>query len=352
MRIAVYSIAKNEEQFVKRWALSAADADYRLILDTGSTDNTMSLAKYMGVTVYSKVFTPWRFDDARNYALSFLPDDIDMCIALDMDEVLVPGWRQHLEKISPETTRPRYKYIWSWNDDGSEGLVYAGDKIHSRRGYKWKHPVHEVLKPTGVEVPEWITDLVIEHHPDNTKSRSQYFSLLKLAVAEDPKDDRNRFYLGREHFFVKNYAEAEEQFREHLKLSKWAPERAASCRFLAVATGNKHEWLFKAISEDPSRRESWVDLAMLFYNEKDWGGCYWASKKALSIVEKPLDYLCEAYAWGYLAYDLGAVAAYNLTLYAEAEALGTDALSKSPDDKRLAANLEFYKQKNSPQNLG
>jgi len=44
MRIAVYTIAKNEEQFVQRWAESTADADHRLILDTGSTDNTLHLA--------------------------------------------------------------------------------------------------------------------------------------------------------------------------------------------------------------------------------------------------------------------------------------------------------------------
>ena len=40
MRIAVYTIAKNEEAFVQRWFDSAKEADHLLILDTGSTDNT------------------------------------------------------------------------------------------------------------------------------------------------------------------------------------------------------------------------------------------------------------------------------------------------------------------------
>jgi len=36
MKIAVYTVALNEEQFVERWYNSAKDADYLLIADTGS----------------------------------------------------------------------------------------------------------------------------------------------------------------------------------------------------------------------------------------------------------------------------------------------------------------------------
>ena len=158
MKIAVYTIAKNEEQFVERWAESCKDADYRLILDTGSTDKTIELAESFGIVTVDAVFKPWRFDTARNLALSMLPSDIDMCIALDMDEVLIDGWREHLEAVASNITRPRYKYVWSWNSDGSEGLTYGGDKIHKRHGYTWKHPVHEVIKPIGNgEVQEWWT---------------------------------------------------------------------------------------------------------------------------------------------------------------------------------------------------
>ncbi len=49
MKVAIYTIAKNEEQFVDRWADSCAEADYRLIVDTGSTDNTLAKAYENGV---------------------------------------------------------------------------------------------------------------------------------------------------------------------------------------------------------------------------------------------------------------------------------------------------------------
>jgi len=345
MKIAVYTIAKNEEQFVQRWAESCADADYRFILDTGSTDKTMHEIIW-NETVHweEKIFNPWRFDHARNYALSCLPEDIDICIALDMDEVLQPGWRQALEAMPTGTTRPRYKYIWSWNEDGSEGLTYGGDKIHRRHGYKWKHPVHEVLYPVWPETQNWIDGLEIHHHPDHTKSRAQYLPLLELAVEEDPRDDRNQFYLAREYFFNGRYELAQYHFKQHLALSMWKPERAASHRYMAkMRPEARHYHLFKAIAEDSRRRESWVDLAKHYYDIQDWTGCYHVCHIALSITEKPLDYLCEAEAWGWLPHDLLAISAYHLGKTDEAFEHGATAISLAPNDERLQANLSWYR---------
>ena len=49
--------------------------------------------------------------------------------------------------------------------------------------------------------------------------------------------------------------------------------------------------------------------------------------KALEITEKPLDYLCEDFAWGYLPYDLAAIASYHLGNFDDAvKSLATDKL--------------------------
>ena len=85
MKVAIYAIAKNEEKHVKRWFDSSSDADYHVIADTGSTDETIQIAKDLGVSVYSISINPWRFDDARNAALALVPADADYCIILDMD---------------------------------------------------------------------------------------------------------------------------------------------------------------------------------------------------------------------------------------------------------------------------
>lgn len=350
MKIAVYTIAKNEINFVQRWAESAKNADYLLIADTGSTDGTIELADTLGIHTISITINPWRFDDARNASLAALPADIDYCIALDMDEVLQPGWRAELEKLDPKIVhRPRYQYTWSWNEDGTPGLVYGGDKIHARTGYRWKHPVHEVLtKYDGPEHQEW-TSLEIHHHPDHSKSRGQYFPLLELAVREAPEDDRNAFYYARELFFHDYRDKAIAEFKRHLKLpsATWKPERAASMRYLAKLYSNnpgiQEEWLQRAVLEAPGHREARVDLAQFYHDQGEWEAGFFYAKSALKIKDKPLEYLCESDAWGWLPYDLAAVCAYRLELHGEALIHGEKAAELAPQIERLQTNLKFYK---------
>src|SRR5690242_7988234 len=112
MRIAVYSISRNESQFVERWTASAREADAVVVADTGSTDDTFRKLVIHGAYVYPITIDPWRFDLARNVALALVPSDIDICISLDMDEVLQPGWRAAMEALGP-FTRLRYPFVWS-----------------------------------------------------------------------------------------------------------------------------------------------------------------------------------------------------------------------------------------------
>jgi glycosyltransferase involved in cell wall biosynthesis len=352
MKVAVYTIALNEQQFIERWYESAKDADYILIADTGSDDDTLLTAAKYGIEVASIAVKPWRFDNARNAALALLPEDIDYCIALDMDEVLLPGWRKHLEKAHKEgATRPRYQYTWSWKDSEETipGLQYGGDKIHSRFGYRWKHPVHEVIVTDRIEEKQVWCDLEIHHHPDHSKSRGQYMPLLKVAVDEDPLDDRNTHYYARELFFHFRFDEAKEEFLRHLSLPKstWKPERSASMRYIAKCSQGqeKENWFLKAVEETPNRREPLVDLAMFYYENQEWEKCLDYSTRAISIKKKPLEYLCEDEAWGDRPYDLAAVSSYALGKYQEALTYGIEALRINPNDERLKANVAHYTNK-------
>jgi glycosyltransferase involved in cell wall biosynthesis len=350
MKVAVYAIALNEEQFVERWFESAKEADYLLIADTGSKDKTVSIAKKLGINVVPISITPWRFDDARNASLAGIPQDVDYCIALDMDEVLIPGWKQELEKAYEQNwTRPRYKYTWSWLEDGKPGLQYGGDKIHSRKGYRWKHPVHEVITCWKDEETQGWLDLEIHHYPDNNKSRAQYFPLLALSVKEDPQDDRNSFYYARELFFNNMLTEAAEEFHRYLSLSSatWNAERGRAYRYLAQCVPEKQlDYLTKSLQEDGSRRETYIDIAFYYYKKKDWKNVLQYVEKALDIKDKPLDYLCEDFAWGSLPYDLASISCYNLKNIKLAISYGEKALELEPTNERLKNNLIHYTKDN------
>jgi glycosyltransferase involved in cell wall biosynthesis len=350
MKVAIYTIALNEEQFVERWYESAKEADYLLIADTGSTDGTVALAKSLGINVVEISIRPWRFDDARNAAMALLPIDIDYCISLDMDEIITPNWRAPLEEaFNAGITRPKYKHIWSWTADGKPGLEFRYDHIHSRKGYRWKHPVHECLYPYGMEeVDEFVLGVETHHHPDDTKSRAQYLPLLEMAVKEDTQNDRNTFYYARELYFHGQYQKSTDEFKRHLKLptATWKPERAASMRYIARMDDEfetSEWWLKQAIAEAPDRREAYVEMAKLCYEKEMWSECLDAAERAIAITEKPLEYLCEEFAWGFGPYDYAAIASYNLGFTDLALKYGMEAVDLNPTDERLQRNLMFYK---------
>jgi glycosyltransferase involved in cell wall biosynthesis len=357
-KVAVYTIALNEKQFVERWYESAKEADYLLIADTGSTDGTRKAAIKLGINVIDISVKPWRFDDARNASLAALPADIDICVQLDMDEILIAGWMQELQKaFEQDPTKIRYNYIWNWKDEAQTipSSTFGADKIHARHGYRWKYPVHEAIVPYGgtVEKQVW-TQLEIHHHPDDTKSRSQYLPLLKLATEEDPSSDRNAYYYARELYFNGMHSEAAKEFRRHLELptAVWKPERASSMRYLAkIEEDEREQWLIKAHMEAPWRREALVELAQHLYSVESWASCNHFALKAIEIAEKPLDYLCEDFAWGALPYDLAAISAYNLEEYQSAYRYGAIAAGLAPEDERIQTNLEFYHSKVYPSSL-
>jgi glycosyltransferase involved in cell wall biosynthesis len=348
-KIAVYTIALNEEQFVQRWYESAKDADYLLIADTGSTDGTRETAIKLGINVVDVSVKPWRFDDARNASLAVLPDDIDLCIALDMDEVLVGDWRAQLELAHKEQiNRPTYRFITSWDELGNPSMEFEGFRIHARHGYRWKFPIHEIPTPYGIPEKRLRMNFEIHHLPDHSKTRSQYLPLLKMAVEEDPRSDRNSFYYARELFFHRMYSEAAKEFRRHLALptATWAPERSASMRYLAkIEPENREKLLLDAHLEAPWRREALVELAQHLYSIESWASCKHFAVKATKIAEKPLDYFCEGFAWGATPWDLAAISSYNLGDFTDAYKFGVKALEFSPEDSRLQKNVEFYKAK-------
>jgi len=348
-KVCVYAITKNEEKFVKRWYDSMKEADKIIVLDTGSDDNTVKLLQDLGVEVHVKKINPWRFDVARNESLKLVPDDYEICVCTDLDEVFEVGWKEKLLNVWKDgVTRVRYTYNWSFDEYDNPATTFLLNKIHKRDSYKWTHPVHEVLTNLGEENEIICKDIVVNHYPDKTKSRSNYLPLLELSVKEDPDDDRNMHYLGREYMYYLRWNECIDTLKKHLKLEKatWKDERAASMRFIARSynalknSGEAKIWYFKAIEEAPYLREGYVELAYLYYENGEYDKAYNYLKKALEIKEKSSSYINEEFAWNSFIYDLLSICAFNLEKYEEAVENIKIALEKDKNNLRLKINLE------------
>ncbi|HEX2985694.1 MAG TPA: glycosyltransferase [Caproiciproducens sp.] len=355
-KICVYAICKNEEQFVDRWMDAVKEADLVVVTDTGSTDRTVEKLRGRGAVVYEEKIQPWRFDTARNIAMDHVPHDVDICVSNDLDEIFEPGWRQKLESAwQPYYTRAKYLFNWSGGSDGSGGKQFVMEKIHRRDGFRWVHPVHEVLRYTGQDPdrPVWVDGLVLNHDPDLSKPRSQYLPLLELSARENPDDDRVAFWLGREYMYYGKYDDCIRTLTEYLKMptALWNEERCAAMRFIADCYREKGDrfsarvWLFRAVAECPTIREPYLAMARLGYLENDWPLVFLMVTDALKITVKSGSYLFEPDGWGAALYDLGAICCYWLGLYRQSYAYAETACGMEPNDPRLKRNLELIKAK-------
>ena len=355
MKICVYAISKNEEKFVNRWYESMKEADEVYVLDTGSTDNTVEKLKQLGAKVTVKEIKPWRFDVARNESLKLVPLDCDICVCTDLDEVFEPGWRNKLELLWKDgVNHLRYNYNWSLDDKNNPIVNFYIEKIHSRKNFVWTHPVHEVLKYTGDKEVYFQTDeITVNHYPDSTKSRGSYLPLLELSVKENPDDDRNMHYLGREYMYYGKWNECIETLIKHLSLKKatWKDERSASMRFIARSyfeLGRIDEakmWLDKAIKETPYLRDPYVERAILEYRISNYEEVIHYCNEALKIKKHEKTYINEVFSWNNTVYDLLSIAYFYTGDINKSLENVKIAIQMNPEDERLINNKKLIESK-------
>ena len=331
------------------------EADGIYVLDTGSVDNSVNILKDNGVNVFVKNYDNFRFDVARNDSLCLVPDDADICVCTDIDEVLSPGWRDELEKIwSDSVDSVRYNMNFTFDYNGNPVSTYFISKIHRKDKYVWSHSIHEVLMYVG-DTPENVvtTDkLFIGHYPDRSKDRSFYLNLLEDAVKDNPNDDRNMHYWGREYMYVGEWNKSIDTLIKHVYLdsSTWDEEKSASIRFisrdyLALNRFDEAEmWLQKSLELTPYLREPYVEMGLLHYYRKDYKKAIRYLLLSLKITEKSPTYINEDFAWNETPYDVLGLCYFYLGDKSNALKYTEIAFNMNSSNDRLKNNYDFIKR--------
>lgn len=348
LKIAIYTICKDEADSVERWANSNAEADIRLVCDTGSSDDTVARLLEHGVLVYNINIKPWRFDTARNASLNLLPADVDVCIWQDLDEALLPGWRKAIEdNWQPGTTVANHRYrnnggVWQWHY-----------KIHARQKCRWRFPIHEkLLWAEGVEQQHiWLSDFWLDEQQAHKESRSGYIDLLEQKIQEGDTDWKTYAFMAGEYSMRGNLAKELESRIKCYDMCDDGGMVKSYCARLVAGTyhrmgdhTNADMWFFKGV-QDSAERETLYHWALSFQARQDWDSCYITMKKCLAVTHRTDGFTQDPAAWEWPAYDLAALAAYNAGLYQQAVAYGQQALDQAPDDQRLQMNQNFYKDR-------
>ena len=357
-KICVYAICKNESKFINRWLASMSEADYIVVLDTGSTDGTYEklMSDHRIKKVKQKIYDTFRFDVARNDSLKLVPKDADVLVCTDIDEVFEPGWADILRQnwICGTHNRAHYQYAWSHLDDGAPTDVFINDKIHTK-DYFWKYPVHEVLCSNFSESEENVLNLdgvLLHHYPDLTRSDTRYFNLIQIRAEENPTDCYSRYLLAREYGLAQDYETAIKEFEYTLSLPNIKNE-SYLCYIgslilradLLAAVGRLDDAVYAyehILLEDKTYREPYLKLANIYLNSGFYDVAIGYVYSGLRNSTQKYNWVEQSPTWTYLADDTLSLAYFNIGEYEKAVQHCQRALQYVPNDERIRNNLNLF----------
>ena len=279
-KICVYAICKDEAKEAAEWYANMSEADYVIVVDTGSTDGTPDILEELGCEVHRKQFDQFRFDEAREYSEQFaFETDANIFLAIDFDERLSDGWADIVRELwDPEVhTRGSIPY-YVGSLDTNPGLR---NWLHSRE-WGWLYPVHEVMTRRDGSGIWYTTDHCLDldgfvtmlHRMDMTKkTRKQYLRLCELRYEEHRFDQASMCYLVREYMYAGKWNEMIGLVDDIRQIPLSDNVGCWICTFVAVAyenTGDIHSaeaWNFRAYMLDPECRTAPVNLVRLLCSE-------------------------------------------------------------------------------------
>lgn len=210
MKISLAMIVKNEEQHLEKCLERIKNiVDEIVVVDTGSTDNTLNIAKMHNAKVFEY---EWNndFSSARNYASEKCIGD--WILVLDADEYVSVGDRTTLEEFAKCNKFAIGKIEQHNKYEDESGVTYSTECI-SRfypRGIKFYGIIHEQLDSNLNRLK---MNFRVEHcgYYKTNKSRRNLPLLLK-QLEKMPGDGYTLYQIGRTLYVDKAYIEAQKYF--------------------------------------------------------------------------------------------------------------------------------------------
>ena len=330
LKLAIYTICKNEIQNIAKYLNNAFQADYICILDTGSTDGSFELLKELSkkdefkekLIVEQKVYNPWRFDSARNDNLKMVPKDTNICWELDLDETAeadsVKTIKEEWEKYSPNQLE--YKYAWRVDENDNPLIVFWYNKIHDcSENWYWKFPIHETLTYCGKENLKTarVDKLLTKHHPLN-KDRGDYTPLLEMRVKDYPDDYCGKIYLIHQYNFIGRYSDCI-LFAEKIKDDIKDPLFKSDLLYYEASSYEKLNQIQNAINKYEEAiltynkwRDPYFNLAYVYYTREEYEEAVEILLKMLRDTKRLYSWLEIGKGWSFESYDLLSICFYKI----------------------------------------
>lgn len=364
-------IAKNESGIINKAISSIRGVTTDVVVvDTGSSDDTVELCGDLGCTVITGADSMNKAE-SRNKAIDAAKGE--WVVILDADEIVTDprGLAVGIDLISAVgIAGGSINAGCSMGSGGVPTEVFHQMRVWEKDAYRYKYRAHELpVLQKGANDRTAVVDVLFAHYPnrsyDHTAWKLQYtLDRLLLDVKDDPAAARPRYYLGRQHVYMGEYDKAIVELGKFLEMTKvvghWDRPNACLDTYKAyIEKSNLEEdntkkqallkesvrWLYNACLENPTNRKWWLELAIRYYD---------LGKFDLVIGILSLMYsLPVEDQWGYrstacesdVPLDLMSRAFWKVGNYTDGYSCAKKALELAPDDKRLEENLRFFTDK-------
>lgn len=223
LSISLCMIVKNEARYLERCLLSAKEVAKQLIVvDTGSDDETVDIARSCGAEVYHH---PWEgsFSKARNLSLQYAKED--WILILDGDEELDAGFSESLrgyDLSDPQLEALNFQILNFTTDRAiitEAGIIDQIRLFKNTPQHRYSGLVHNQLLNIAEDRPlvAQQTPLRVLHYGYTpsvwaAQNKDARIEMHERAVEQDPHNHFIRYNYGNHLKILKFYSEALEQF--------------------------------------------------------------------------------------------------------------------------------------------
>ncbi len=278
-------IVRNEENVLERALLGVKDfADEIVIVDTGSTDNTMDIARKYTDRVYTFNWCD-DFSKARNYAISLC--SMEYFMWLDADDVVPDSTGEAIRELLSSDRQfdcVMMPYNIQFDSAGNPTFSYYRERIcRNDERFRFVGAVHECITPSGNII---FLDHPIEHRKIGEGDPDRNIKIYEnLRKSKKHFSARENFYYANELFYHSRYDEALKYYTKVLDdKDSYVENKISSCYNISKIYSLKgdaakcREALAYSFSLDTPRGEGVCLMGDTYFDRRDYSrAIYWYS---------------------------------------------------------------------------